>query len=247
MKANNRATYNIILIGTFAVLTGCAATQTAIEHHKLESSTRLSKTIFLDPVSVNQKTIFMAVKNTSEQQLDIDRPLADALKGRGYRIVNNPAQAHYLLQANILTIGKMSKSASENALGGGYGSVLAGAGTGAAIGALSGNNKTVLAGGIIGGIVGMAADSLVKDVNYTMITDVKISERAGKGVTVHENFKAVMDNGLSSSSYQTSSRDSQFQHYFTRIVSNVDKVNLSFAQARPALEQGLVKTLSGIF
>lgn len=234
-----------LIAGALSTLIGCAATQTALEHRTLEANTKLSKTIFLDPVAPSQKTIFVAIKNTSEERLELMKPLAEALTANGYRVVNNPNQAHYLLQANVLKVGKMSRSASQNALGGGYGSALAGAGTGAALGAF-GNSKTMLAGGIAGGIVGLAADSLVKEVNYTVITDVQISERVGKGA-VTEHFDSSLENGTSSGTYQTSSKHSDYQRYRTRVVSNADKVNLAFAQARPALEQGLVKTLAGIF
>jgi surface antigen len=235
------------LASAVLLLAGCAATQTAIEHRNLETNTKLSKTIFLDPVPQAQKTIFIAVKNTSEETIDIAKPLAQSLSAQGYQVVNNPNQAHYLLQANILKVGKMSVSASQSALGGGYGSALAGAGTGVALGALTNNGTAALAGGVAGGLIGLAADSLVKAVNFTMITDIQISERAGRGVKVREHFSSALANGSASGTYQTASRDSQYQRYRTRIVSNADKVNLSFSQARPALEQGLVKTLSGIF
>ena len=49
--------------------------------------------------------------------------------------LTNPAKAHYMLQANILKVGKMSVAASQSALGGGYGSALAGAAAGTAVGA----------------------------------------------------------------------------------------------------------------
>lgn len=209
----------MLLASSVILLASCAATSTLIEHHNLDISTHLSKTVFLNPVTDSQKTLYVSVKNTSEQTLSIQQPLIYALKANGYRIVTNPNTAHYLLQANILTVGKMSISASQSALGGGYGSALAGAGTGAALGALSGHSSNVLAGGIAGGVIGLATDSLVKDVNYTMITDVKISERTGKAL----------------------------KPIYTRIVSNANQVNLAFNTARPALERGLVKTLAGIF
>ncbi len=235
-----------VIAGVALALVGCAATQTALEHHTLEANTKLSKTIFLDPVAPSQKTVFVSVKNTSEESLTIEKPLAQALTERGYRVVTNPAQAHYMIQANIRKVGKMSHSASENALGGGYGSALAGAASGAAIGSF-GNSNTMLGGGIAGGLVGLAADSLVKDVNYTVVTDVQISERVGKGVTVQEHFTSALENGTSSGTYQTSSNQTNYKHYRTRVVSDANKVNLSFKDARPALEQGLVRTLSGLF
>lgn len=230
-----------------AGLTGCAATQTALEHRTLETKTNLSKAVFLDPVATSQKTIFITVKNTSDQMMDINKPLAVALQAEGYRVVKNPNDAHYLLQANIVKVGKMSIAASQTALGGGYGSALAGGVSGAAIGALSGGTNAVIAGGITGGLVGLAADSLVKDVNFTMITDVQISERVGRGVQVNEQYNASLSNGTASNLHQTYSKQSKYQRYRTRVVSNADKVNLSFSAARPALEAGLVKTLAGIF
>lgn len=243
----NKSVKTLVSITMAGLLASCTATQTAIEHRNLATNTKLSNTIFLDPVAPTQKTIFIAVKNTSEESLNITAPLEKSLEGQGYRVVNNPANAHYLLQANIRKVGKMSQSASRDALGAGYGSTLAAAGTGAAIGALSGNGNAVLAGGIAGGVAGLVADSLVKAVNYTVITDVQISERAGRGVKVSEHFNSSLKNGTASGSYQTSSRQTDFHRYRTRIVSTADKVNLSFNEARPALEQGLVKTLTGIF
>lgn len=230
-----------------SLLMSCAATQTVLEHGKLTTDTKLSKTIFLDPVAPNQKSVFIAVKNTSQEQLDFSKPLARALRAQGYQVMASPERAHYLLQANILKVGKMSQSASQTALGGGFGSALAGAGTGAALGALTESGHNVLVGGLAGGVVGLAADSLIKNVNYTVVADVQLSERVGRGVKVSEQFNASLDNGSSSGTYQTSTRDSQFMRYRTRVVSTANKVNLSFNEARPALEQGLVKTLSGLF
>lgn len=225
----------------------CAATGVALEHHTLASKTALSKTVFLDPVPASQKTIFVVVKNTADESIDINQPLTEALRKHGYRVVKNPADAHYLLQANILSVGKMSLAASKSALGGGYGSAIAGGVSGAALGSLSGYDHAALAGGLAGGLVGLAADSLVKDVNYTMITDVQISEAVGKGVTVSEQVNANLSNGTASNIRQTTHQQSKYQRYRTRIVSNADRVNLSFAAARPVLEKGLVNTLAGIF
>lgn len=242
----NSTIKHTLTAASVAVLCSCAATQTALEHGSLAVNTKSSTTIFLEPVASSQKTIFVSVKNTSEEELSLERPLAQALVSRGYKVVTNPSQAHYLIQANVRQVGKMSRSASENAFAGGYGSALAGAAVGASIGSL-GNKNTLVGGGIAGGLIGLAADSLVKDVNYTVVTDVQISERVGKGVKVREHFSSALANGASSGSYQISSNDTNYKRYRTRVVSNADKVNLAFKDARPALEQGLVRALSGIF
>lgn len=247
MKANNKMISKALLASAVAVLTGCAATQTALEHGSLQVSTKQSETIFLDPVSNAQKTVYVSVKNTSDEEIDIAPQLKTALSSHGYKVINNPNSAHYLLQANVLKVGKMSVAASQSALGGGYGSAIAGAVAGTAAGSLTASSTGMIAGGLAGGVIGLAADSLVKAVNYTMITDVQISERLGKGVKVNEQFQSHLKNGSSTVTSQTSSRDSQYQRYRTRVVSNADKVNLKFSDARVSLEQGLVKVISGIF
>lgn len=247
MNSKNRLLSKAFLASAVAVLTGCAATQTAIEHGSLKVSTKQSETIFLDPVSSAQKTVYVSVKNTSDEEIDISPQLKTALISHGYKVINNPNSAHYLLQANVLKVGKMSVAASQSALGGGYGSAIAGAVAGTAAGSLTASSTGMIAGGLAGGVIGLAADSLVKDVNYTMITDVQISERVGNGVKVNEQFQSHLKNGSSTVTSQTSSRDSQYQRYRTRVVSNADKVNLKFSDARVSLEQGLVKVISGIF
>ena len=247
MNSKNRLLAKALLASAVVVLTGCAATQTALEHGSLQVSTKQSETIFLDPVSNAQKTVYVSVKNTSDEEIDIAPHLKTTLSSHGYKVVNNPNSAHYLLQANVLKVGKMSVAASQSALGGGYGSAIAGAVAGTAAGSFTQSSTGMIAGGLAGGVIGLAADSLVKDVNYTMITDVQISERVGKGVKVNEQFQSHLKNGSSTVTSQTSSRDSQYQRYRTRVVSNADKVNLRFQDARASLEQGLVKVISGIF
>lgn len=237
----------MILVSTIAVLAGCSATQTALEYRNLSVQTRMSETIYLEPVSATQKTVYVSIKNTSDKEMDINPSLHHALTAKGYKVVSNPQNAHYLLQGNILQAGVMDVAASKQALGGGFGSALIGAGTGATIGALTGNGNAMLAGGLAGGIVSMAADSLVKNVNYTLITDIQIRERAGKGVKVNEQFNAKLKNGSSGRIIQTSSKDSNYNRYTTRIVSNASQVNLKFETAKPALSEGLTKSIAGIF
>lgn len=247
MNANKKIISNTLLVGTIVVLTGCAATQTVLEHRTLEVSTKQSETVFLEPVSPKQKTIFLSIKNTSDEEINITPSLKNSLTGKGYKVVSSPNNAHYLLQANVRKLGKMSVAASESAFGGGYGSAVAGAVAGTALGSLSNSSSGMIAGGVAGGLVGLAADSLVKAVNYTMITDVLISEHVGNGVQVKEQFKSNLANGSSSATLQSYSKSSHYQKYRIRIVSNADKVNLKFPEARRALEQGLVKSISGNF
>lgn len=217
IKKYSRPMSSVLLVGS---LVGCAATQTVIEHGKLSVKTEQSRTVFLEPVSSIQKTIFVSVKNNTEENIHISTLLNNSLKQQGYKILKSPDSAHYILQTNVLQIGKMSMAASHSALGGGFGSALAGATAGTAIGALASHSSTgMVAGGLSGGVLGLAADALVKDVSYTMVTDIQITEHKAQ----------------------------QSKRYRTRIISTANQVNLNFKDAKPLLEKGLVKAISGIF
>ena len=235
----------IIVSGCFTALCSCAATQVALEHKNLNAQTKMSETIFLDPVPNSQKTVHVSIHNTSDKRLAITRAIKSSLQENGYKVVSNPNRAHYLLQANVLKVGKMSRSASQSVIGGGYGSALAGAGVGVAVGSLSNNSDMALAGGLAGSALSFAASALVKDVNFVMITDIQVSERARRNIKQQSHTQ--LTNGTSTKTTQNYSENSHFKRYRTRIVSNADQVNLKFSEARPALEQGLVKAISGIF
>ena len=123
----------LLLAVVTTVLIGCAATQTALEHGSLQVSTKQKgDSIFLSPVRDAQKTVYVSVKNASDEDINIAPRLKSSLMAQGYKVLTNPDAAHYLLQVNVLKVGTMSKTASHSALGGGYGSALAGAATGAA-------------------------------------------------------------------------------------------------------------------
>lgn len=233
------------LATVFAILCSCAATQVALEHKDLKVKTELSETVFIDDVPSREKTIYVSIKNTSDKPINISNRVKEALSAQGYKVVSNPNYAHFKLQANIRKVAEMSQSASKQALGGGFGSALMGAGTGAALGSLANNGNVALAGGVIGGAVGMAADALVKDVNYAMITDIQVSERTQGAI--YQKTKSNLKQGTSAQTVQQYSEKTNYKRYRTRVVSNADKVNLKFAEAQPALEAGLVKAISGIF
>ena len=82
----------------FSILAGCAATHVAIAKRNLEVSTRMSDAVFLDPVGGDKRTVFIYVRNTSDRpNFDIETPLKSAIAGRGYRVLDDPEQAHFKL------------------------------------------------------------------------------------------------------------------------------------------------------
>lgn len=230
------------------LLTGCAATTTAISKRNLDVQTKMSASIFLDPVSPDKRVVLVQVRNTSDRpDFDVESHIKGAVVSKGYRLTENPDEAHYILQANVLQVGRADPSAADKALAGEYGGALDGFVTGAAIGdALGGGRKTNTATGLIGGLLGTIANAAVKDVTYSIITDIQISERAREGVEVFDEQQAQLQQGTSGYRTVSSNEISDWKRYQTRIVSTANKVNLKFEEASGMLVQGLVRSLSGI-
>ena len=239
-----------VLLLSAILLSGCAATQMAISKRNLDVQTKMSNTVFLNPVEDSKKTVYVQVKNTSDKQsFVLTNELKTALENKGYQVVNSLNSAHYLLQANILQVGKTDPSAAERAFAGGYGSSLSAVLSGATAGALlsNGSNGATLMGGLLGGVIDTVANAAVKDVTFTAITDLQISERAGKGAKIQQTDESTLQQGASSTSRQTSTSIAGWMRYQTRILSSAEKVNLDFNQALPMLESGLANSIAGIF
>lgn len=231
-------------------LGGCAATHTMISKRKLDVQTKMTDTVFLNPVDDAQKTIYVQLKNTSDKpSFNIEGKVRNILENRGYTVVNSLNKAHYLIQANILQVGKIDPSAAEKAFTGGYGSLVHTAGAGVATGALlsGGRGGSMLAGGLIGGLVDTVANAAVKDVTYAVITDLQISERAVRGAKIKQTDKSYLKQGNSSLSKQTSTSQADWMKYQTRVMSTANKANLDFKDAQPILEEGLANSIAGIF
>lgn len=230
------------------LLASCAAMTVAIEKKDLDVQTRMSDSIILPPVAPAQMSIWANVRNTSDRDLNIES-LRSCLTAKGYRLVSDPNQAHYLLQANILQFGKNSPSAAREALLGGYGGVLAGVGTGALIGGAaggwSGAGYGALAGGLLGGLIEAVANASVKDVTFTGITDVQILERSKQQIARRES-SAVRQGSASTVQQSAASTSDRFQ-YRTRVVSTANKVNLDYPEAQPQIEQSLARVICGVF
>ena len=236
-----------VVIGAAALLSGCAAAQTALTHKDLAVQTKMSATIFLDPVPVSEHTIFIQTRNTTDKpDFTIDSGLRAALAAKGYQVVTDPTAAHYVLQANILSVGKIDPSAAQTAFLGGYGSTLGAAAAGASIGLLGGQSAgDGLAGGILGGATDLVANALVKNVTYAVITDMQISERSATAVT--QTTAAHVRQGTTATREQVSTTTTNHQTFQTRILSTANQVNLDFVDAEPALEKGLITSIAGVF
>lgn len=234
----------VSVIFSALVLSGCGAMNTAIKKRNLDVKTQMSQTIWLEPSS--QKTVFIQVKNTSDRDMSgLKERIATDISSKGYQVVNDPEAAHYWIQANILKAEKMDLRDSQKFLNQGYEGAIMGAALGAGITAYnSSSGGAILGVGLASGLIGMAADAMVEDVNYTMITDVQISERTKASVTT-DNI-AVLKQGTSGAKIQSSTESGNQNKYQTRVVSNANKVNLVFEEAQPVLEEQLSKSIVNI-
>ncbi len=228
------------------VLAGCAAAHTAISKRDLDVQSKMSDTIFLDPVPQSQQVVYVQIRNTSDQaEFDIDPDLRNAIEGRGYTITSDIARAHYLLQVNVLQVGKIDPSAADRYFAAGYGSAVGGAAAGAVIGGIASPTLTGFGiGGIVGGAASLVADALVKDVTYSVITDVQISERSGSAVT--ERTQQSLKQGRSGTRELSATDTTNWKRYQTRVMSSANQVNLDLPDALPALKAGITRSIAGM-
>jgi len=240
----NRNSIMAAVVASCLVLSGCSAMGTAIKKRNLEVKTQMSQTVWLEPS--NEKTVYLQVRNTSDKDMsDLQTLLAQDLRAKGYTVTSSPDTAYYWIQANVLKAEKMDLRQSQGFLSTGYEGAATGAALGAGITAYNSNSGGAILGiGLAAGLAGMAADALVEDVNFTMVTDLQISERSKSTVTT-DNIGALRQ-GNAGIKLQTSSEEGNRMKYQTRVVSNANKVNLKFEEAKPVLEAQLAKSVAGI-
>jgi len=182
----------------------------------------MSKSIFLDLDNQIEKTAFVEIKNTSDKDIDLTNAIKQTVRNRGYTVVDNAKQAAYIYQGNVLYVGEADPAAIRTAMTKGYGSTVGGAAVGGAIGWWKGGGRGAAIGGAAGGLLASAAElisgSLVKDVTYTIVTDLQLTEKTSKGKKIHQ----------------------------ARVASTAEQVNLEWEEAKGKLVEGLAKSLGGL-
>ncbi|MBR3664875.1 MAG: hypothetical protein IKN64_09540 [Desulfovibrio sp.] len=213
----------VLLVLLCACLVGCSAAQLALTKKDLDVQTKMSQSVFLE-LDPADKRIFLQVRDTGNSRLSLEDELIARLEERGYSLVQSRKEADYVLQVNILSCNKTEVAAVERQLGLGYGGSI---GTGALVGGLIGTATHspygmatgAVVGGLAGGVGELVTGSLVKDVTYALICDMRLTEREGDASKVHE----------------------------TRLAAWANKVNLDYAQAAPVLSQAMSSSIAGLF
>lgn len=233
-------------------LSGCAATQVALSKKDLVVQTKMSDSVFLDPVEPDQQTIHVILRNTTGQDFKVGTYMRESLEGAGFQIVKSPSKARFRLQVNVLSLEQTTLTASQAAnmgFGGGMGGV--GVAVGAVSGGVSDGYRGAAIGGVVGGLVGggleMITGSMVKDITFMLITDIELVEMAPDGAFVRTDMQMDHKEGLGGTSQQTSSSVSDKIKYRVRIVSTANKVNLKKEEAIPPMAEGIARALTGMF
>jgi Enterobacterial TraT complement resistance protein len=237
-----------------AALVGCAAGYTAIAKRDLAVETRMAETIFLDPVAPQDRTVFVEVRNTSDrQEFDIAPQVRESVAARGYRVVDDPGAAHYILQANVLQVAASARSAAESVYGTPFGGPLLGGAAGGSLGYVigrsgGGSDLLLAAGGVlVGAAIEGISSAFVQDVVYTVVTDVQVSARAPGEAPVSQAETARLPQGSAGTIEQASAMTTDRKRYRTRVISTAQRANLDWPQAAPELVAGVTRSIVGIF
>ena len=236
----------IIAIFVSSVMaTGCATTGEAISSRKLQTSVKMSETIFLEPVEPEQMVVWLKIRNTSDRQdldaITIEGIVRSKIEQRGYRVTKSPSEAHYRLQANVLFADHEKKDLTEDAMMiGGFGGGLAGSNFGAG----SGKTAAITAGAVAGSVIGGLLGSMVQIDKWLLVVDIQISEKVAGGVDTSSAGSSRAGNVKKT---QAASGRSDFINYQTRIVGTAKQTNMDWNIAQPILLNGFSNSLAGIF
>jgi len=254
-----------MIIGIGLLMGGCAGAsfskvgedfsgnKVAVTKKDVHAKTKMSETIFLEPVSPERQVVYFRFRNTSDEDLNVASKIKEKFEKIGFRVTRNPDEATFLVQANLLKVGQMDEAEQKKLLGQGF---MAGAGLGAGIGATSallgtgsyGDAGTAgLVGAATGALLGMAYDSMkVEDIHYALVTDVEIRQRPLEGEVGVQNDNMSNQQGASGHSTQKFVNNNvKWKVYRTRIVSSAYGAGLDFSVAQPFLEDGMVRAIAG--
>lgn len=246
------------LVTASLLFTGCATSQ-------LQTSAKMTQSVFINPVAKEKRTIFISTKNTSGTEINLEQKIIQALYAKGYIVVDDPEMATYVLLTNILYCNKKSEN-----------NVVGGAMMGGAAGAIANsgsNGRSMAAAGLAGAVVGGLIGKATEDTIFQMQVDIVIREKAkGKvnaytGTTsgqagVRDGQKSGTLNSfggqiresdasgrLNSNTYSSAgqSYESDYIEHKTMMFAEATKMDLTLYEATPILEQKIAAQIAGLF
>ena len=246
------------VVAATLLLSGCATSN-------LQTSAKMTQSVFINPVAKEKRTVFINMKNTSGTEINLERTIAQTLGTKGYMLVDDPETATYVLMTNVLYCNKKQENNVGQGVGlGGIGGALANSGS---------NNRSVAAAGLAGAIVGGLIAKATEDTIYQMQVDIVIREKAKGKVTsttgnvagqasIKDGQKAGFINSfggqirdtaasgqLNSNSVNTNAQtyETDFLEHKTMMFAEATKMNLTLEEATPILEQKIATQIAGLF
>lgn len=225
-------------------LSGCSAMYTSVAKADLQTRTKMSKSIFLEPYKSTERIVFVQIRNGSDDPaFELETQIENRLRQRGYMVTDDPELANYWLQANVRHVVRDDGQYGEEAFNKGFD----GAVTGGYLGSAFGDGDGKIAAIVAGALIGLAIEASTSDVYYTAVTDVLVSVRTKNGELVKSKENTRVELGANGSRRTTSEGTTDMKQYQTRIVSSANRVNLEYEEAAFSLRNGLISSISGIF
>jgi hypothetical protein len=231
----------ILVVLTLLCATGCSNT--------LHSGLMNSNSIMLPPSG--ERTVYIQVRNTSENQQITLSDLGNRLKGKGYQVVTDPTQAAYWLQTRVVYCHKAGagvkpEAVAQSGFGSGIGSGGAPLPTGnGGVDGMPGMGRGGMPG-MMGGMGGMP------DINALMAQAM----RGGYGAPPPKEEGAtylciadvqVTDRGQSGMPLPSTSAVGSPKTYQMRSVAHVLQKDVSVEEATPIIQDKLSTGITGPF
>lgn len=221
---------SIILMSLSACFgSGSTATKPTVDADSKKANTSdvetlLSQSIFLLPAQPSERSLYIKVTSTADKPVDLEgiqRELSTRFRSKGFRL-SNVNDANFLLQVNILSISKTSKSLTKEAVSNGFGAAVSIA-----------NAAAGPAGQVVGAATESATSIFFRDTYFNMITDIMLSERTPRIHTADTNNT-------------TNDASTQWKAHTTRALSSIKDVNANQEECIDNLEESLMRVLNGL-
>jgi len=235
-----------MLLSSVLFNSGCTKVIDTTMNKDMSTSVKMSDSIFLEPVSPAQQTVWIKIRNTSDKQeidaTSIKNAIATRVTNNGYKVVNDATAAHYRLDANLLYADEVKGNATAQTM-------VAGGFAGALVGAAAGGDWTSAAiGGGVGALGGAVFDMALSVKTVGMVIDIQVSEFVEGGVTTSTRGTSRSGGGTGQvGTVQTKNSTSDFLHHRTRIAATAKQTNLEMAEAAPVLINQISASLAGVF
>tara|TARA_Y100001960_G_C14646749_1_gene813756 strand:- start:213 stop:932 length:720 start_codon:yes stop_codon:yes gene_type:complete len=234
----------ILALTAMMTLASCTTGQMKAEYGELRVNSKMSQTIFLEPVAPKDQIIYVKVRSTAgNKTFRLQSAIVEEMRAIGYTITNDPTKANFVLQANIRNYQSQVQAADgagESIVGAVLGGVL-----GSAIGGGKGQEIATTLGAVAGGAAAQKYANSTVLVEYVAEVDLEISQKALNDINYRTSQNVRSGEGSTTSA--NFSRQSQWEKYRTKLYVSAKKINLTEAEATPQVVNEITASISNLF